>query len=154
MNFPRVLPAFIVLWLILFGAGCSQPLTTEQQVIAVIRDMEARIEDAERRPFMNHVADEFNGQDGTVNRDELRGLVLYQLNKYQRLSAQLFPIRVTETGEERASAKFRALITGGANWLPENGQIYDFDTEWSKASGEWMLVRANWTPVPLENVIQ
>lgn len=154
MNFSRVVPAFIVLWLTLPGAGCSKPLTTEQQVIAVIRDMEARIEDAERRPFMNHVADEFNGQDGQVNRDELRGLVIYQLNKYQRLSAQLFPIRVTETGEGLASAKFRALITGGARWLPENGQIYDFDTGWSKASGEWMLVRANWTPVPLENVIQ
>lgn len=154
MKFTPVLPALFIVCISLTGVGCSKPLTTEQQVIAVIRDMEARIEDAERRPFMNHVADGFNGQNGQVNRDELRGLVMYQLNKYQRLSAQLFPIRVTETGEGLASAKFRALITGGAQWLPENGQIYDFDTHWSKASGEWMLVKANWTPVPLESVIQ
>jgi len=149
----RALATFLVSWVTLIGAGCSKPLTTEQQVIAVIREMETRIEDGERRPFMSHVADEFSGQDGRVNRDELSGLVIYQLNKYQRLSAQLFPIRVTETGESLAEARFRALVTGGANWLPENGQIYHFDTHWSKASGEWMLINANWSPVPLEDVI-
>jgi len=149
----RTLAVFFFSWLALTGVGCSKPLTTEQQVIAVIREMETRIEDGERRPFMNHVADDFSAQGGQVNRDDLNGLVVYQLNKYQRLSAQLFPIRVIETGETLATARFRALVTGGARWLPENGQIYQFETEWSKASGEWMLVEANWTPVPLEDII-
>jgi hypothetical protein len=149
----RTLFSITILWAALSGVGCSKPLTTEQQIIAVIREMEARIEAGERRPFMNHVAEEFSGQNGKVNRDELRGLVIYQLNRYQRLSAQLFPIRVTETGDGLASARFRALITGGAGWLPENGQIYQFETQWSKAGGDWMVIAATWTPVPLEDVI-
>ena len=153
MTLQRTLLAVPVLWLALAGSGCSEQLTTEQQVIAVIREMETRIEAGERRPFMNHVAEEFSGQDGKVNRDELRGLVIYQLNRYQRLSAQLFPIRVTETGAGLATARFRALITGGAGWLPENGRIYQFETSWSKTSGDWMLIGASWTPVPLEEVV-
>jgi len=149
----RALATLLLFSAVLTGAGCGQSLTTEQQVIAVIREMEARIEEGERRPFMSHVAEEFSGQDGRVNRDELRGLVIYQLNRYQRLSAQLFPIRVTETGKGTASARFRALVTGGAGWLPENGQLYQFETQWSKSSGDWMLVAANWTPVPLEEAL-
>lgn len=134
--------------------ACSKPLTTQQQVIAVIREMEARIEEGERRPFMKHIAEDFSGQKGQLNRDQVRGMVIYQLNRYQRLDARLFPIRVTETGEAMAMARFRALVTGGAGWLPENGQVYDFETHWSKQSGDWLLTSANWEPVPLEEVIQ
>lgn len=133
--------------------SCSKPLTVEQQVIAVIRDMEARIEEGERRPFMNHVADDFSGQDGRLTHDQVRAMVLLQLNRYERLNAQLFPIHVSETGEESAKATFRALITGGAGWIPENGRVYEFETHWSKHDDEWKLQRANWTPTLLEEVL-
>jgi len=36
--------------------------------------------------------DHGNGQNGQLNRQQLRGLVIYQLNRHQRLHAQLFPI--------------------------------------------------------------
>ena len=133
--------------------SCSKQLTVEQQVIAVIREMETRIEDGERRPFMSHVSGDFSGQDGRVTHDELRAMVLLQLNRHQRLHAQLFPIRVTADSEESAKATFRALITGGPGWLPDSGQVYDFETQWSKQSGDWMLHSANWTPVPLDEVL-
>jgi hypothetical protein len=146
--------SILTLLVVLLTVSCSKPLTTSQQVIAVIRDMEARIEEGERRPFMNHVAEEFDGQNGQMTRDNLRGMVIYQLNRYQRLNAQLLPIRVTEPGEGLADANFRALITGGAGWLPENGQLYDFETHWIRQNGDWLLLKASWTPVPLEDVIQ
>ena len=133
--------------------ACSKPLTVEQQVISVIREMETRIEDGERRPFMNHISAEFDGQNGQLNHDQLRAMVIYQLNRYKRLHAQLFPIRVTETGENAAKAEFKALITGGPRWVPENGQIYEFETHWLKQDGEWLLNSANWTPTPLEEIL-
>lgn len=144
----------LLLILLLAGsASCSKPLTVEQQVIAVIREMETRIEDGERRPFMSHVSDDFSGQNGRLTHDELRAFVLLQLNRHQRLHAQLFPIRVTTDSEESAKATFRALITGGPGWLPDRGQVYDFETQWRKQSGDWMLHSANWTPVPLDKVL-
>lgn len=128
-------------------AACSKPLTVEQRVIAEIRDMEARIEEGERRAFLAHIADDFTGQDGMMTREQVRAMVVFQLNRHKNLQAQLFPIRVSEQGEGEATAKFRALVTGGESWIPENGQLFEFDTGWRLIDGEWMLVSANWTPV-------
>lgn len=140
--------------LLLAGSlACSKPLTLEQQIIGVIREMETRIENGERRPFMNHVSEDFSGQDGLLNRDELQRFVILQLNKHQRLHAQLMPIHVSETGENSASASFRALITGGPNWIPDSGQVYDFETQWIRQGDEWKLLSASWTPTPLENAL-
>ncbi len=143
----------LAIFLIAAFSACSPPLTVSQQVIAAIREMETLIENGERRPFMSHVAEDFSGQKGQLNRQELNKLVFYQLNRHQRLHAQLLPIRVTETGEETASAKFRALITGGPGWLPDQGQFYDFVTLWRDEGGEWKLTGADWKPVLLEEIL-
>ena len=135
---------------IVLSAACGKPLTVEQQIIATIREMEAKIEAGERRPFMEHVAEYFQGQGGSMTREQVRALVLFQLNRYQRLRAQLFPIHVTETGEDTAAASFRALVTGGPNWIPESGQVFDFDTRWRLVDSDWLLYSASWDPTPLE----
>jgi len=133
--------------------ACSPPLTVEQQIIAVIREMEARIEDGERRPFMEHVAPEFAGQDGLMDRDRLNAMVLYQLHRNQRLHAQLFPISVVELEPERAEADFHALVTGGPGWIPERGQVYQIETRWQLRNEEWLLVSASWKPVQVEDMV-
>ncbi len=145
----RIVSLFLVCGL----AACSQPLTVEQQIIAEIRNMEASIEDRERRAFMGHVADEFVGQDGMTTRQQLNALVLYHLNRNQRLQAQLFPINVISTSQETAEAYFRVLITGGSSWLPERGQMYEVTTHWNYQDGDWMLIRANWEITKLPVVI-
>ena len=142
-----------ILLCLLALAGCSKPLTVEQRVIHTIREMEAKIESGERRAFLEHIAEGFSAQDGQMNREQVRALVILQLNRYERLQAQLFPIKVTETGIETAQAQFRALITGGPGWIPDSGQVYDFKTEWRLEDGDWLLSTANWDPVPLDEVI-
>jgi hypothetical protein len=139
-----LLPLLCVLAL---TAGCGAELTVEQQVIATIREMEARIEAGERRPFMDYVAEDFSGQGGSLNREQLRALLIMQLNRYQRLQGQLLPIQVEETGEGTATARFRALVTGGPGWIPESGQLFEFHTAWRRVDGEWQVAAANWEPV-------
>ena len=136
----------------LLGA-CGDSLTVEQQVIATIRNMEAHIEAGERRPFMDYVAEDFRGQGGSLNREQLRALMIMQLNRYQKLQGQLFPIRVEETGEGTATASFRALVTGGPRWIPESGQFFEFETQWRRDNGDWQVIAADWTPVPLEEAL-
>jgi len=131
-------------------AACSPEPTLEQQIIEVIRVMEAHAEKGERRPFMNYVADPFQGQDGAMNRDDFRVFFTLQLNKYNRLEANLLPISVTDLGEGQAGARFRALVTGGnRNLLPEAGQLYLFKTTWVQEGGDWLLASARWEPVRL-----
>ena len=141
-------PGFLIAtWLLIaLISACARPLTVEQQIIAAIREMEARIEEGERRQFMSHVAEDFDGQNGQLNRQQLRGLVMYQLNRHQRLHAQLFPINVQETGEGTASATFSALVTGGPGLIPSEGQLYEFETHWRYEDDEWKLARASWDP--------
>lgn len=138
----RLLPLLLGLGL----ASCGGQLTVEQQIIATIREMEAKIEAGERRPFMEHLAEDFSGQDGSLNREQVQALLIMQLNRYQRLQGQLFPIEVIETGEGTASARFEALVTGGAHWIPESGQVFSFETHWRREDGEWLLHAANWDP--------
>ena len=144
----------VTLLLLCLGlASCGGQLTVEQQLIATIREMEARIEAGERRQFMEYLADDFSGQDGSLNREQVRALLIMQLNRYQRLQAQLLPIEVIETGDGAASAHFEALVTGGAQWIPENGQVFSFETHWRREDGEWLLHAANWDPAVLEEVL-
>jgi hypothetical protein len=134
-------------------AACSQPLTVEQRVIHTIREMEAKLEDNQRRAFLEHIAVDFMGQRGQMTREQVRALVVFQLSRYESLQGQLFPIEVTETGPETAEARFRALVTGGAGLIPESGRFFDFETGWRLESGDWLLVFANWDPVDLDEVI-
>lgn len=135
--------------MVLAAWGCGQAPTTEQLIITQIREMEAQIENRERLNFMSHVAEDFRGQGGRVDHDQLRALVVFQLSRYQNLDARLFPITVQEIGDREATAEFRALLTGGAGWLPEKGQLYRIRTHWRLDDGDWMLVAAWWDPVSI-----
>ena len=126
--------------------ACDKPLTVEQRVIATIREMESTIEAGERRAFMAHIAEDFSGQQEVMTRDQVQAMVLFQLTRHKSLQVQLFPIRVTETGSDSASASFTALVTGGADWIPENGQLFDFETSWLLVDDEWLLRSAHWKP--------
>lgn len=139
--------------LVLTLAGCGQALTVEQQIIATIRTMEERIENGEPGPFMEFVAADFSGQGGAVSRDQARRLLLIQLNRHERLQAQLFPILVREVSATEATASFRALVTGGPGWIPESGQVYDFETHWRQVDGDWLVHAASWDPVPLDEAL-
>ncbi len=152
MKYRRPNPFAVLILLVLLSA-CSQPLTLEQQIISTIRTMEEKVEAGERRPFMKHIAEDFTAQNGSMNRDQARALMIMQLNRYKRLQAQLFPIRVSSTGDDSARAVFRALVTGGPGWIPESGQLYEFETHWRLTDGEWLLRNANWNPVPLDEAL-
>jgi hypothetical protein len=143
-------------WTVLCAAflvACSQPLTVEQQIIKTIGQMETHIEAGESRAFVGFVHPEFTGQGGSMNRDQVRALILFQLKRYRDVEARLFTIDVDDLGGNQALARFRALVTGGADWLPESGQVYAFETRWVRDGDEWLLLEASWRPVPLDEVL-
>ncbi len=140
-------PAPCLLSLLL--AACGAATTVEQLITAEIREMEAQIEAGERLNFLAHIAEDFRGQGGPMNRDQLRAYVVLQFKRYQNLNARLFPITVQEISAREARADFRALLTGGPNWIPEDGQIYQIVTYWRLDGDDWLLTAADWEPVSL-----
>lgn len=146
-------PGLTILILVLTGlCSCGGALTVEQQIIATIREMEEQIEGGERNAFMEHFAEDFSGQEGALTRDQVRALVIIQLNRYKQLQAQLLPIHVSQTAEDTADAQFSALVTGGPDWIPETGQVFEFDTNWRRVGGKWLLHAASWDPEPFRDM--
>lgn len=128
------------------ASACSPPPTVEQQVVAEIREMEEAIEGGERLNFIGRVADDFRGQGGAMNRDQLRAYIVLQSGRYKEIEARIFPITVREISEVEASAEFRALLTGGSGWIPEDGRLYRIETLWRLEGDDWLLTAARWEP--------
>lgn len=133
---------------LLLGA-CSDKTSVEQQIIATLRSMEFAAEDGNHFDFIAYVSDTFGGQQGSMDRRDFHRFMIFQINQNRRLQAQFFPIFVKETGEGQATAHFRILVTGGGGLLPDRGQLFEVDTEWSGEDEEWLLESADWKPVEI-----
>jgi hypothetical protein len=128
-------------------AACGSGATVEEQVRDTIGAMESAAEEGRPLDFMAYVADDFQGQGGQLTRQDFLRLMTFQISRYRRLHAQLFPIEVTDAGGGFADARFRVLVTGGQGLLPEDGQLYRVETSWTRDGGDWLLWRATWEPV-------
>ena len=96
---------------------------------------------------MAHVSDSFSAQQGTWAREQFRAFLLLQINRHERIRAQMFPIDVRLLNAEEGIAEFNALLTGGRGLLPEEGRLYHFETVWRQVDGEWQLLEVDWRPV-------
>jgi len=137
---------------VLLLAACGEKLSVEQQIIATLEVMEEAAEQGEHFEFMGHVADSFGGQQGSMDRREFHRFMIFQINQNRRLHAQFFPIRVRESGDERASAHFKLLVTGGAGLLPESGQLFEVETQWLRDGSDWLLEKADWEAAQLPDI--
>ena len=63
--------------------SCSGEPTVEQQIIATINEMKQLAEEGKRRPFMDMVAGDFNGQLGALTKDEFHRFMVFQWNHCQ-----------------------------------------------------------------------
>lgn len=95
-------------------------------------------------PFLEHVADDFAGNEGRWNTQRMKRFLLGQALRKEPTSIDLENIKVT-LYESRASAEIVAELSGDARWWPEQGEAYRFDTGWRLENGEWMIIRADWT---------
>jgi hypothetical protein len=137
---------------VLILAACGEKLSVEQQIIATLRSMEYAAEEGQHLEFMNYIAESFSAQQGSLDRREFHRFMIFQINQHRRLQAQFFPIFVTETGKDTASARFKILVTGGAGLLPESGQLFEVNTRWIREDNDWLLSGADWEAVRLPDL--
>ena len=145
----RGLPGSLAVFLaaVLGLVACAPGGTVAEQIEANIAAMEAAGEAGERGAFMDFVADGFEAQEGGMTRDDFRRFLFLQFNQQRRIRAQLFPITVVEQGPNLAEARFNVLVTGGAGLIPDDGQLFSVRTAWVLEGGDWLLWRADWTPI-------
>lgn len=143
---PAALSGLWLAWLLVLP-GCAEQGSVEEQVTAAINRMESAIEDGQVLEAMALVADDFQGQQGQLLRKDLFGLITLQRNRFREVGIQRLPLTVSSDGGNFAGASFQVLLTGGQGLLPERGRLLAVDSTWLREGDDWLLWRADWTPV-------
>lgn len=135
----------ITLLLAIVLAGCSGD-SPEQAVRQQVDALQAAIDTRNAGDIEDLLAEDFVGNEG-LDRRGARQLAAAMFLRHREVAAKVGPVSVELRGEGDAIARFSVLATGGSGGLlPEQGQVYQFETGWRRVDGEWMLLTASWTP--------
>ena len=135
----------ITLVLAIALGSCSNE-SPEQAVRAQVATLQAAIDARDAGDIEALLAEDFVGNDG-LDRRGARQLAAAVFLRHREVAAKVGPVSVELRGEGDAIARFSVLATGGSGGLlPEQGQVYQFETGWRLVDGEWKLLSASWTP--------
>lgn len=135
--------AWVVSLLLLVGTGCSRP-SDEEQIRAIMAEMQSAMERADPAAFMQHVSEDFGGASGEFDREALHNLLRAQVLANSRISINTGPVDV-ELLDYRATATLSVTMLGGSGrWLPERGSVHRITSGWLKRDGDWKCISAQW----------
>lgn len=132
--------------LLLALAACSRG-DDETRLREALEQMETAVE--ERRPgdFVELVATDFTGADGTLDRAGLLNLLRAQVVRHAQIDVVLAAPDIQIEGD-RATVAVTATLSGGAGgWLPDRGAVYAITSGWRREDGQWRCVNAQWRQV-------
>lgn len=136
-------PFLCVTALLIVLVGCARP-ATEQQIRQTLLDMATALEQGQTNDFMAPVAADFAADTWQLDRRGVRLLLIREMRARQRIRVRLLDIEVELAGEDRASARFHAVLTGGTGLIPEQGSWYRVTTGWRRDGADWALINATW----------
>lgn len=128
-------------------AACGPPAPDEEQIRQRIDGMTTALAEGNARALMAPLADDFGTETWNMDPRAVRLLIQREMRASTRLRARVFDMDVTVHGNQRASAEFQAVLTGGSGLIPDRQGWYRFRTGWRKDDGEWMLISAAWEEV-------
>lgn len=140
---PRFAPLLIAL-LIVFLGGCGSD-TPEDRLRETMAQMEEAVEGRRPSAFIEHVTDDFSGESGQLDRDNLRRYLASQMMGPDSISVVLGPADIKLHGADRATVRVTALVTGG-RFIPERGERLEIESGWRLEDGDWRCYVATWTP--------
>lgn len=124
--------------------GCDKT-PDEDQIRNVLGEIETAVQQRQSRPVLNHLSKDFSGPQ-EMGVKQIRQLLAAHYFRNKNISIVVAGLRIEITGND-AEVHFNAATSGGIGLLPDKLQYYDIETIWRKIDGDWLIVRANWTPV-------
>jgi len=142
-GFQAIVAAIVVSMAMLAGCDGQRP---EDAVREQVASLQAAIDARDARAVEELLAEDFVGNEG-IDRRGAKQLAAAVFLRYRDVAAKVGPVTVEMRGSDDAIARFSVLATGGSGGLlPEQGQVYRFETGWRLVDGDWRLVNASWTP--------
>lgn len=125
------------------AAGACARSDPERELRDTIAAMAHAVEGREPGAFLDSVADDFTRESGAFGKQDAKRVLagIYLRNEKVRLAAVVTDLRIEG---DRARARVRVVATGGAGWLPERGQAWEFDSAWRRDGGKWKVFNAEW----------
>ncbi len=124
-------------------AGCGQPDSPEQIIADNLAQLEEGIEQKDPDQVLDLIHENFSTRSGADKLWIKRTMAFYMI-KHTKIEIVSSGLDI-EMQPESANAGFSALVTGGAGLIPEQGAIYQVETEWRLQDGDWLLVYADWS---------
>ena len=131
--------------------ACAAPVPTpEEEIRAVMSDLIEAIEARVPGEVLEHVAFEFEAQDG-VGYPEVQSLVLTYLLRDEVLGARLEQLEIEPAGQDAARrVRARVAFVRGTRLaqsqvpLPFEAVEYDFDLIFARRGGDWQAVSGSY----------
>ncbi|PXV60562.1 hypothetical protein SAMN04487785_102285 [Dyella jiangningensis] len=134
-----------MLWLLLATSLTACHRTPdESRVRQGIEKAEQAAEHANASALDDVLSDDFNGNNGEMERRQLLGLLRAAAFRGETIHALTGPIEVEPHGD-RYVARFTVTLTSGGKLLPAQIGVYRVETAWRKEGGEWRCYSATWT---------
>ena len=126
------------------AAGCSHP-PAEEAIRGTIESMRTAAESRSASGVLDGIANDFTGNDGSVDRDGLARLLKLEFLRNQSIGVRLGPIDVKLDGD-RATATFDMTVSDTSRrWLPSGRETFAVTTGWRRDGSRWVCINARWS---------
>ena len=129
--------------LVLVLAGCHR---TPDEVL-IRQSLDAAVQATEQvdaPALLGRLTDDFDGNSGTLRRQDLGNLLRMASFRGETLHAVLGPVDVQLRGE-RYVADFTVTLTSGGKVFPSQLGVYKVETAWRREGRDWRCYEATWT---------
>lgn len=134
--------SFIAL-LISAATGCHR--TPDEVLIRQAIDKAAQAaEQVDASAVIQPLTDDFDGNSGTMTRQDIGNLLRAAKFRGETLHAVLGPIDIEPRGE-RYMASFTVTLTSGGKLFPSQLGVYKVESAWRRESHDWRCYSATWT---------
>jgi hypothetical protein len=142
-----ILPSFLIAATALVVlSACSDDASPEQQVRAVIGQMEVAAEERDVGAFMEHISENFRDRQGQDRSEAARSARGYFIaNQSIHLLTHIEALEFPSADEARVKVKVGMAGRGeqpGATDL--SADLYDFDVGLVREGGDWKVSYADW----------
>jgi len=123
-------------------SACNQAGTPEQIITENLEHLEQGIEEKDPDMVLDLIHPNFGTRSGHDKLWLKRTMAFYML-KHTQIEIVSSGLEV-DMEPEVARARFNAVVTGGQGLIPNQGALYQVQTEWRLEDGDWLLVYAAW----------
>jgi hypothetical protein len=124
-------------------AGCHR--APDEVLIRQAIDAAAQAtEQVDASALAGHLTDDFDGNSGSMNRQDIGNVLRVARLRGETLHAVLGPIDVQPRGD-RYVADFTVTLTSGGKLFPAQLGVYKVESAWRREGHDWRCYESSWT---------